>query len=352
MSQYVRPRSVVISALAATLASVVVGSAFAANVVGTAKNDTLRGTAKADRLLGRGGNDKLFGLGGGDVLNGGPGNDVLVGGPGADKLACGPGRDTAMADALDKVAADCEAIKGLPKPELSVADASMREGNAGVQPMSFSVTLDKASPLPVTVSLATANGTAAGGSDYKAFAGQLVFAPGEKSKKVMIAIAGDTEFEADETFTLGLSNPVNATLGAARATGTILNEDVQEPKAGRYSGSSAQGKSVAFDVDAEVTGLTAVSAFADLTCQEAPIVLRNFPIDLEGFAELSADWRFTIAVSDTDSDGDTISIAFNGVLGVSGPASGMLRVDIMVNTSAGPVHCSSGDVSWTASPPA
>ena len=352
MSQYVRPRSVVISALVATLASIVVGSAFAASIVGTAKNDTLRGTAKADRLLGQAGNDKLYGLGGADTLSGGPGNDLLVGGSGPDKLACGPGRDTAMADAQDKVAGDCEAIKGLPKPELSVADASMREGNAGVQPMAFSVTLDKASPLPVTVSLATANGTAAGGSDYKAFAGQLVFAPGEKSKQVMIAVAGDTEFEADETFSLGLSNPVNATLGTARATGTIQNEDVQKPKAGRYAGTSGQGKSVAFDVDAAVSGLTAVNASADLTCREAPIVLRNFPLELEGFAALTADWRFTIAVSDTDSDGDTISINFNGILAVGGPASGTLRVDLLVNTSAGPVNCSSGDVSWTASPPA
>ena len=232
MSQYVRPRSVVISALVATLASIVVGSAFAASIVGTAKNDTLRGTAKADRLLGQAGNDKLYGLGGGDVLNGGPGNDLLVGGPGSDKLACGPGRDTAMADAQDKVAGDCEAIKGLPKPELSVADASLREGNAGVQPLAFSVTLDKASPLPVTVSLATTDGTAAGGSDYKAFAGQLVFAPGEKRKQVMIAVAGDTEFEADETFSLGLSNPVNATLGTARGRARSRTRTCRSPRQG------------------------------------------------------------------------------------------------------------------------
>ena len=126
---------------------------------------------------------------------------------------------------------------------------------------------------------------------------------------------------------------------------------MQKPKAGRYAGSSGQGKPVAFDVNADVSGLTAVSSSADLTCREAPIVLRNFPIDLEGFAALTADWRFTIAVSDTDSDGDTISISFNGALAVGGPASGTLRVDLLVKTSAGPVNCSSGDVSWTAVPP-
>ena len=101
----------------------------------------LRGTAAADKLYGNGGNDKLYGLAGNDYLNGGPGNDVLSGGPGADVLACGPGHDTALADAADKVAADCETVRGLPKPALSIAGGSQAEGNAGSQPMSFTVTL-------------------------------------------------------------------------------------------------------------------------------------------------------------------------------------------------------------------
>ena len=72
--------------------------------------------AAADKLYGNGGNDKLYGLAGNDYLNGGPGNDVLSGGPGADVLACGPGRDTAVADARDKIGADCETVQGVPKP--------------------------------------------------------------------------------------------------------------------------------------------------------------------------------------------------------------------------------------------
>jgi Ca2+-binding RTX toxin-like protein len=117
MLQYVRPRAVGISALVVAVASILAGSALAANVIGTANNDTLRGTAKADRLVGKGGNDKLHGLGGNDVLTGGPGNDTLIGGAGGDNLACGPGRDTARADAKDKVAKDCEVVRGIPAPE-------------------------------------------------------------------------------------------------------------------------------------------------------------------------------------------------------------------------------------------
>ena len=336
MSQYVRPRSVVVSALVATLASIVVGSAFAASIVGTAKNDTLRGTAKADRLLGQAGNDKLYGLGGGDVLTGGPGNDLLVGGPGSDKLACGPGRDTAMADAQDKVAGDCEAIKGVPKPELSVADASMREGNAGVQPLAFSVTLDKASPLPVTVSLATANGTAAGGSDYTAFAGQARVRAGREAQ------AGDDRRRRRHRVRSRRDLLARALEPRERDT-RHCQGDGHDPERGR---AEAQGRALRRHFGAREAGRIRRECRSDGTDRgerlRGPHVPRGadhvaeLPDHLRGFAALTADWRFTIAVSDTDSDGDTISIGFNGALAVGGPSSGTLRVDILINTSAGP----------------
>ena len=69
-----------------------------------------------------------------------------------------------MADAQDKVAGDCEAIKGLPKPDLSVADVSANEGNSGVTAIQFSVSLAKASPLKATVAFATKDGSATGGA--------------------------------------------------------------------------------------------------------------------------------------------------------------------------------------------
>ena len=185
----------------AAVAAIVVASASAGVIRGTPKSDTLRGTAAADKLYGNGGNDKLYGLAGNDYLNGGPGNDVLSGGPGADVLACGPGRDTAVADARDKIGADCETVQGVPKPALAVAGASLAEGNAGTQSLSFTVTLANRTPLRVSVAYATANGTATAGSDYTATSGTLVFAPGETSKTVAVPILGDTAYESDETFT-------------------------------------------------------------------------------------------------------------------------------------------------------
>jgi pimeloyl-ACP methyl ester carboxylesterase len=92
------------------------GTMRAATILGGSGNDTLRGTAGADKLYGKGGNDRLFGLAGNDLLVGGPGTDVLTGGRGADRLSCGPGRDTANADRKDRVAKDCESVKGIAKP--------------------------------------------------------------------------------------------------------------------------------------------------------------------------------------------------------------------------------------------
>ena len=94
---------------------VAVGSVSAATINGTTGKDTLRGTAASDRINGKGGNDKLYGLGGNDTLIGGAGNDLVVGGAGADSLRCGAGQDTAVRDALDKVATDCEVVRG-PSP--------------------------------------------------------------------------------------------------------------------------------------------------------------------------------------------------------------------------------------------
>jgi hypothetical protein len=92
------------------------GTIWAAVLPGGPGNDVLRGTSGADKLYGKGGKDKLLGRAGNDLLVGGPGNDVLTGGRGTDRLMCGPGRDTANSDRSDRVAKDCESVKGIPKP--------------------------------------------------------------------------------------------------------------------------------------------------------------------------------------------------------------------------------------------
>ncbi|MBD2518026.1 M10 family metallopeptidase C-terminal domain-containing protein [Nostoc sp. FACHB-973] len=114
-------------------------------------------------------------------------------------------------------------------PTLSINDISVTEGNTGTTNATFTVTLSAASTSAVTVNYATANGTATSGSDYTASTGTLTFNPGNISKTLTVAVAGDTIFEPNETFFLNLSNATNATIADNQALGTIVNDDANLP---------------------------------------------------------------------------------------------------------------------------
>ena len=110
-------------------------------------------------------------------------------------------------------------------PSVSIADASKAEGNSGESPLTFTISLSAASPQAVTVSLATSNGSAGAPGDYAAASTTVTIPAGETSKTVDVGVKGDALDEPDETFNVTLSSPVNATLGDASATGTIVDDD-------------------------------------------------------------------------------------------------------------------------------
>jgi hypothetical protein len=111
-------------------------------------------------------------------------------------------------------------------PTLSIADASVSEGNSGTKTLTFTVSLSPAAAATVSYNIATSNGTATAGSDYVAasLVGQTI-AAGGTSKTFAVTLNGDTTTESDETFTVTLSNVVGASLGDGTATGTITNDD-------------------------------------------------------------------------------------------------------------------------------
>ena len=110
-------------------------------------------------------------------------------------------------------------------PSLSVSDVSVTEGNGSAVSAVFTVSLSSASGKTVNVDHATADGTATAPADYAAGTGSLTFTPGQTSKTVTVIVAGDSLDEIDETFTLNLSNAVNATIGDGSGLGTILDND-------------------------------------------------------------------------------------------------------------------------------
>ena len=106
-------------------------------------------------------------------------------------------------------------------PAIAVSDATVQEAEGAV--LVFTATLSHASSRTVTVDYATSDGTAVAGSDYTAASGTLTFNAGDTSQTVQVTVLTDSDDEGQETITLTLSNPSQATLDDATGTGTIKN---------------------------------------------------------------------------------------------------------------------------------
>ena len=124
--------------------------------------------------------------------------------------------------------ASCVTLVVNSAPQLSIADASVTEGNSGSLNLLLNVTLDVTSTSTITVKYATSDGSATAGSDYSNRNGTLTFAAGVANQTISVPVTGDTQVEGDETFTVNLSEPSNAAIQDGQATAIIFNDDVEE----------------------------------------------------------------------------------------------------------------------------
>ena len=136
-------------------------------------------------------------------------------------------------------------------PILSIADQEVKE-DAGV--MVFTVRLTPLSAQQVTVYYATEDQTARGTFDYERVSGVLHFAPGQTEQPIELKIRDDDLYEEDETFRLTLSDPVNAVLGQATATGTIIDDDEMPTLYIRHATAAEGAGELVFRVVLEPTG--------------------------------------------------------------------------------------------------
>ncbi len=104
------------------------------------------------------------------------------------------------------------------------ANQTIVEGNTDPQNVTYTVTLSSTSTQTITVQYATANGTAIAGSDYTSTSGTLTFNPGVTSQVINIPILNDSLNEANETFSLTLNSPTNASLGTSQTVTTTISD--------------------------------------------------------------------------------------------------------------------------------
>ena len=110
-------------------------------------------------------------------------------------------------------------------PSLSIADATVSEGNEGAN-LTFPVTLDGPAGSDVVVDYATSNGTAEA-ADYEATSGTLTIPAGETTGEIVVPVLSDMVREGNETLIVTLSSPSYGTLADGTATGTIANDDTR-----------------------------------------------------------------------------------------------------------------------------
>ena len=108
-------------------------------------------------------------------------------------------------------------------PTISVTDAEISE-NAII--VAIEVMLDGETELDAFVEYKTIDGTAAADLDYTAVEGSLSWSPGDSAvKSVTVPILDDADNESDETFTLVLSDALNADIGDPVATVRIHDDE-------------------------------------------------------------------------------------------------------------------------------
>ena len=114
-------------------------------------------------------------------------------------------------------------------PTLSVDDVTIIEGTGADTVATFTVSLSAPISDHVWVSLRTADGSAVSPADYEGGGLYLHAAPGQIGWHILVTIIGDGLDEPDETFSLVLSNPINATIADGTGLGTIVDDDAPAP---------------------------------------------------------------------------------------------------------------------------
>jgi hypothetical protein len=109
---------------------------------------------------------------------------------------------------------------GPPMPTVNISDVTVGEGGGNAV---LTLTRSGLMTYASTVSWTTVDGTATSGTDYVGASGTVTFAPGQAVATVTVAVVQGTINEADESFSVLLSNPDAVVLSNTSGTATIVS---------------------------------------------------------------------------------------------------------------------------------
>ena len=202
---------------------------------------------------------------------------------------------------------------------IGATDASKNESNNGGNVFTFTVSRsgDTSGTSTVSYAVTGSSSSSASADDFVGGAlpvGSLSFEPGITSQMISINVQGDTTIEANEGFTVSLTNPSSTTtIGTASASGTILNDDSAPV--------------------APTLGISATSANKSegTSSGSTPFV---FTITRAGSLAATSSVRYTVAGTGTNNTGSndfTGGYAKNVLVSF---AAGVSTIDITVNVRA------------------
>ena len=130
-------------------------------------------------------------------------------------------------------------------PSVSISGGSVSEGGDVTFTVTRSSSVGSATVQYASTLLA---GDTASYADFAGVSGTVSFAAGETTKTITVKTTQETVYEADETFTLSLSNPSSGLrLGTSDATGIILNNDISAEFSVANTG-AVEGNAITFTV--------------------------------------------------------------------------------------------------------
>ena len=213
---------------------------------------------------------------------------------------------------------------------VTIADASANEGD----PLSFTVTLDKAVAGGLKVTPGFTNVTATKGTDYTENTSELTFTgTAGETKTFTVSTIEDTVVEPDETFTVGLT--VSGTSVSVTATdtgtGTITNDDGSAAVT-IADASANEGDALSFTVTldkAVAGGLKVTPSFTDVTATEGTDYTENTAVlTFTGTAGETKTFTVATAEDEEDEDAETFTVG----LTVSGTSVTVTATDTATGT--------------------
>ena len=147
----------------------------------------------------------------------------------------------------------------------SIDSVEHLEGNSGTTPYVFTVSRFLPTNAQATVAFTTVNGSATtADNDYVGQSGTLTFAVGQTTATITVNVNGDTTSEADETYSVVLSNAIGADLSVTTGIGTITDDD-NFPTLSINNVNGNEGQTFSFVVTLSApSGLTVIVPFSTL----------------------------------------------------------------------------------------